>query len=185
MKGDRSAVAAAPAYVLAAKPDNGGSGNGDGGHADAAITEAVSAVTLAVEKIVAHRAGEAKGNTSEGTEKDGADGWEVLVATPQDIDLLKAANDPASANLGTSELVEGKYTQIRLYLKDAGNTITIHGVTHPLTVPSGALKLVGSATVEADKEYQLEVRFDLDHSLVMSDGVYKLKPTVKYSLSEK
>lgn len=177
--GTRSGVAAAPAFEFAAKPDGGQA------EADAPITEAVSAVTLAVEKIVAHNADEGSAGAKEGAESDGNDGWEVLVATPQSIDLLKeAANPSTNSTLGTSNLAAGKYTQIRLYLADTGNTITVGGQTVPLTVPSGALKLVGNATIEEGKSYKLEIKFDLDHSLVVNAQGYKLKPTVKYTLTE-
>lgn len=178
--GTRSAVAAAPAFVFAAKPDTDATPV-----ADAPITEAVSAVTLAVEKIVAHNADEGAAGAKEGSENDGSDGWEVLVATPQNVDLLaEAANPSTTSTLGTSNLAAGKYTQIRLYLKDTGSTITVGGESHPLRVPSGALKLVGNATIEEGKTYALEISFDLDKSLVVNDQGYKLKPTVKYTLTE-
>lgn len=179
--GTRSGVAAAPAFEFAAKP--GGDGQADG--ADAPITEAVSAVTVAVERIVAHNADDGSATAKEGSESDGSDGWEVLVATAQSVDLLKeAANPSTNSTLGTSNLQAGKYTQIRLYLADTGNTITVGGQTVPLTVPSGAIKLVGNATIEADKTYKLEIKFDLDHSLVVNSQGYKLKPTIKYTLTE-
>jgi hypothetical protein len=181
LSGEKSGLAPAPAFTLAAKPDATGN---PGGAADASVTGAVSAVILQVEKIAAHRSDASGSGDAEGSEKDGTNGWEVLSGA-KEIDLMKAATDATEAVLGTSDLEAGKYTQIRLYLKDAGNVVIVNGVAEPLTVPSGALKLVGNADVAADKAYKLEIKLDLDKSLVVNAQGYKLKPTVKYLLTEK
>ena len=178
MSGSRSSVAAAPSFVAMAQGNNGGN------TADSFVTGAVSAVRLQVERIVAHRTLSGGATDAEGSEKDGQNGWEVLSGA-KEIDLLKAAKDANAAVLGTTDLQEGDYTQIRLYLKDAGNVIVVNGVDKPITVPSGALKLVGNATVAADKKYTLAIKFDLDKSLVVNSQGFKLKPTVKYTLTEK
>lgn len=181
MVGERSSPAGAPAFAPAAKPGDDGA---TGDTADASVTGSVTAVILQVDRIAAHNADEDGAKEAEGSEKDGASGWEVLSGA-KEIDLMKAATDATEAVLGTSDLAAGKYTQIRLYLKDTGNVIVVNGVSEPLTVPSGALKLVGNAEVVDGKSYKLEIKFDLDKSLVINNQGYKLKPTVKYSLTEK
>ena len=180
LSGERAAApGGAPAFASAAKNDPAGQVG-----ADAPITEAVTAIKLQIEKIAAHRAEEGSGNEAEGSETDGDSGWEVLSGA-KEIDLVAAASstDATEAILGTSDMTAGKYTQIRLYLKDTGNVIVVNGAEQPLTVPSGALKLVGTATIEDGKSYRLEIKLDLDKSLVVNNQGYKLRPTVKYSLT--
>ncbi len=103
---------------------------------------------------------------------------------PITVNLLEW-NNGKSMVLGQADLPAGNYTQIRLMISDA--EVTVSGVVHKVTVPSGAqtgLKLVAEFTVEAGSTYELVLDFDAQRSIV-SQGPpgqpirYLLKPTVR------
>lgn len=123
------------------------------------------AVTINVKEVAVHSSSQ---------------GWIVINSTPRTFNLLDLTNG-AMALLGNATLDAGKYTQIRLLL-DSGNTITLDGTTHPLTVPSGlqtGLKLVHNFDIEEGTRYELLLDFDAARSVIDAGGTFQLKPTIR------
>ncbi|HET7224635.1 MAG TPA: DUF4382 domain-containing protein [Candidatus Eisenbacteria bacterium] len=131
---------------------------------------AVQAVNVDVVSVLAHHAGAADNL-----------GWDVLNATPQAVDLLSLQNGAFLA-LANGSVSSGSYDGLRLVLGN-DNTITVDGVTSPLTVPSGAesgLKLQGSFSVPAGGVLALQLDFDAGQSLQQNGGgSWFLRPVLR------
>ncbi|NOX38303.1 MAG: DUF4382 domain-containing protein [Calditrichaeota bacterium] len=103
---------------------------------------------------------------------------------PITVDLLQW-NNGKSIIIGTAEIPEGHYTQIRLKIEEA--SVTIDGITHSLFVPSGAqsgLKLLINFEIVAGSTYELVLDFDAYRSIVVTGpphgpNKYILKPTLR------
>jgi hypothetical protein len=75
-------------------------------------------------------------------------GWYTIVSESGWVDLRSTLN--SSAVLGVSDLSVGKYNLLRFTVEDA--VVTLDGVNHAATVPSGTLKvsiIQGGVTVVA------------------------------------
>ena len=92
----------------------------------------LSSILVTIDHVDAHVAGGA---------------WQTIVSTPQTLDLatLKGGN---LATIGVATVPAGEITQIRLYLSGNATVTTPDGMSHPLIVPSGDIKIVGFAAVE-------------------------------------
>lgn len=115
---------------------------------------------------------------------DGTDttsGWTVVRSDSATFDLLKLRNG-ARTLLGSTGLVPGHYTQIRLIIGQ-GSTVTLNGITYPLTIPSGmqtGIKLNNEFDIVAGQTYELLLDFDADHSInETGNGVFMLKPVIR------
>jgi len=131
---------------------------------------AVQAINLVVTEVSINPSG------------NGSDqGWEVLRSDTMNVDLLTLQNG-VFTTLATGRVPSGTYDQVRLKL-GAGSTITVDGVTHPLTVPSGmqsGLKIVGPFSVPSGGTVDLALDFDASRSIVLTgSGTYMLKPVVR------
>lgn len=136
---------------------------------------------VTVEKVRVHQsssAGEAEA------------GWsEVVLATPQRVDLLTLSNG-VLLPLGQTELTAGTYTQLRLVLaanttaNPMANSITpTGGVETALTTPSGqtsGLKVNVNLVVAAGQVADFAIDFDACKSFVKAgnSGQYHLKPVL-------
>lgn len=142
-------------------------------------------VFVTVEKVRVH---------ASSTAADADGGWsEVVLATPQRVDLLTLTNGTLLP-LGQTQLPAGKYTQMRLVLgstppagSPAGtlaNSIKPTGGTETaLTTPSGmqsGLKMNIDIDVPADKVADFAIDFDACKSFVKAgnSGQYLLKPVL-------
>lgn len=142
-------------------------------------------VNLVITQVSAHLGGDSFDDESDTTETDTTQtdnsGWIVLNGTPATYDLLTLQNG-VFVTIGTAQVPAGHYTQVRLKL-GAGSTVTVDGVVHPLTVPSGmqtGLKLIGPFDVPAGGTVDIALDFDAARSIHQSGaGSYTLKPTVK------
>lgn len=139
------------------------------------ITDApatVDAVDLVVTQVAIHGAGVAADTSS---------GWQVLRSDTLHVDLLALRNG-VFATLAQALVPAGHYTQIRLKI-GAGSTVTVDGVTHPLTIPSGfqtGYKLAGSFDVPANGLIDLGLDFDAARSIhETGSGVWMLDPVVR------
>jgi len=112
---------------------------------------------------------------------DTTTGWQILNASAHTYNLLSLQNG-VFATIGEASVPAGTYTQLRLKL-GAGSTITVDGVTYPLTVPSGmqsGLKLIGSFHVDAGGTTDILLDFDASRSIVQNGvGIYHLKPVIR------
>lgn len=106
--------------------------------------------------------------------------WITIVGDPITADLLDF-NNGETLLLGSESLPTGKYTQIRLHISNA--EIVIDGIAHPMTIPSGELKLGPQFTIEDGMTYELVLDFDVEKSVVVSgpndNPEYKLKPHIR------
>ncbi len=102
----------------------------------------------------------------------------ILSEEEATFDLILLKDNPTV--LGSIELGEGKITQIRLYLSETTAPVaTIDGIEHPVTVPSGKIKLVGQFDIVADHETVIRLDFDAAESLKENANGYRLQPTIK------
>jgi hypothetical protein len=139
-------------------------------------------VWVTVEKVRVHRSGSAD---------PGDDGWsEVVLATPQRIDLLEYTNGNVLP-LGETELPAGTYTQMRLLLSANGNSAPFANAIKPsggsetaLDTPSGqqsGLKFNVDMTVPENQVASFVLDFDACRSFVRAgnSGKYLLKPVIR------
>lgn len=113
---------------------------------------------------------------------DEGSGWVTISEPGQRYDILTLTNG-ASELLGSAELEEGTYQQIRLILGD-NNTLVYNDEELPVTVPSGSqsgLKLNINATIEGDVVYTLWLDFHADRSIVRTGqgNNFLLKPVIR------
>jgi len=180
--------AIAAASLLAAC-GGGGSDNSATGTLRLSLTDAPACgydnVFVTVEKVRVHKSGSAS---------DSDAGWsEVVLATPQRVDLLTLTNGTLMP-LGQTELPAGTYTQMRLVLgstpppgSPAGmlaNSIKPTGGNETaLTTPSGqqsGLKMNVNVDVPAGQVADFAIDFDACKSFVKAghSGQYLLKPVL-------
>ncbi len=173
-----STVAAA---TLVACGGGGSSASGDG-TLKLAMTDSPGCgydhVYVTVNKIRMHQ------STTAG---DSDSGWrEVVVASPQKIDLLGLTNG-ALQELGSVPLPAGRYQQVRLVLSDAplANSLVLSGTNNEiaLNTPSGqqsGYKLQAHFDVTGSQVADMVLDFDACKSIVRAgnSGNYNLKPVV-------
>lgn len=130
---------------------------------------AVEAVHLVVTEVSVKR----------GTEDEGQ--WEVLRSDSITINLLTLRNG-VFTDLAIGAIPSGPYKQIRLKL-GAGSTVTVDGVTYPLTVPSGlqsGYKIIGDFVVPDGGTIVLLLDFDAAKSVhETGSGKWMLHPVVR------
>jgi len=117
---------------------------------------------------------------------DANNGVTTISNSPQTFDLLALQN--VDAVIGTATLPPGDYTQVRLIVSSA-SVVDNGGVTHAVTVPSGAqtgIKLVDNFTITQGQITSITLDFDAAHSIVQTgnssspQGIrYLLKPVIK------
>lgn len=119
---------------------------------------------------------------------DNASGWhEVVLATPQKIDLMGLTNGVLT-QLGQTGLPAGHYEQVRLVLQpNTGNVlrnsvVPTGGSEQALATPSSTqsgYKVIGNFSVGANEIVDLVLDFDACRSIVpKGNGGYALKPVV-------
>lgn len=139
----------------------------------------ITSVDIAVSKIEVHRAGlvgePSETNETEDTNDTSEVGWETVVNESKTFDLLQIQG--VEEFLGSEQLDEGRYTQIRLVI--SSGTVTIENETHDLKIPSSAFKLVRTFTIEPNKTTTLVFDFNAGESVVQADGKYILKPVIQ------
>lgn len=146
-----------------------------------AIYEDLQALTVTFREVQVHRA------TGDTAETDTGEGWitildQTLPDTARTFDLLQLVGG-VDALLADAVLPVGPYTQLRIVLGTA--SMTMGGVTYPLTVPSGmrtGIKLVGGFRIDPDQLTSLTLDFDAARSLVESppgSGDFRLVPAIR------
>jgi hypothetical protein len=178
----------ATATLLAACGGGGGGGevtaSGEG-TLRVALTDAPSCgfdnVFVTVEKVRVHTSSSAA---------DADAGWrDINVSPARRIDLLTLTNG-VLAELGSTPLPAGNYSQIRLVLTDNSSAAPLANAVKPtggaevaLRTPSAqqsGLKLQSNFTVESGQQADLVLDFDACKSVVRAgnSGAYNLKPVV-------
>lgn len=99
--------------------------------------------------------------------------WIPVSSQEKMVDLLAIKN--AAQVLGEAKLTEGKYTQIRLDIKEA--RASVGGSNVPLSTPSDRIRIVKPFTITAGKTTTLTI--DLDGDKIMdAAGKGRLTPVV-------
>jgi len=161
----------------------GGTGSPDAGTMHFSLTDAPAcgydAVNITVEKVRVHRQDSAADSD--------ADWHEVVLSPPKRFDLLSLTNG-VLADLGSTRLPAGKYTQLRLVLAEntaanpfANSVVPTGGAETELDTPSASqsgLKLKVDIDVAADRTTEVVIDFDACKSVVKrgNSGKYNLKP---------
>jgi hypothetical protein len=109
------------------------------------------------------------------------DGWVILDNTTHTYDLMTLQNG-VTRQVANELVPAGRYTQIRMKI-GTGSNVVIDGVTHPLTVPSGAQsgwKINGIFDVPTNGGMSITLDFDAARSIVTTgNGDYILKPVIR------
>jgi len=106
--------------------------------------------------------------------------WITVVNDTRTVDLLKLGLENDTSDLGTSELEEGNYTQIRIYVDSASGTLASDNSTVDITVSSGSLKITHPFDLTADDDRTIVIDFDLDRSLHSTGSGYRMTPVIGY-----
>jgi hypothetical protein len=142
-----------------------------------APTDEFDEIHVVFTQVSVHAAGDGDDDDS-GDDDNQTAGWKVLFdnATGADIDLLNVTGTRA-AFLGEDDLPAGKYTQMRIHVKEVYGMQGDSRVA--ISLSSGTLKLNHPFEVESDEETRLVLDFDLDGSLrQQSDGSWRMTPVV-------
>lgn len=108
------------------------------------------------------------------------DKWETLkMDTPQTLDLVQLYTSHSLAPLCLTKLVNGKYTEIRLYVSSASATLQ-DGTNVSLVIPgrNNIVRIVHPFAIDSSKISTLTVDFDAQNSVIKAGDQYILKPVV-------
>ena len=187
------------------------SASGSTGTLSVSMTDApansLGAVYVTIDEVAVHKAEDESDDNGRQESRENDGDWEVVASPQKTFNLLELVNG-TMADLGTSELEAGRYTQMRLMLGDkpdgglnikkephqyAHYVIEKDGTEqHALFVPSGyetGIKLVHGFDMAADQPTELLLDFDASRSVVLRGSQqfnnqdpknrYLLKPTIK------
>ena len=128
---------------------------------------------VTISSVQVHIAGEEESNETNTTTEAG---WFTVVDEAKTFDLIQIKD--VKEFLGSAELQNGRYTQIRLDVGEA--LVTIDGTDYDLTIPSKTVKLVRTFTIEPNQTTTLTLDFDAQES-IRSAGKdkYVMRPTIK------
>lgn len=99
--------------------------------------------------------------------------WITVSTQEKKVDILAIKNVPQV--IGEAKLAEGKYTQIRLDVKEAKATVI--GAEVSLKIPSDKIRIVNPFTITAGKTTTLTIDFDGD-KIMDAAGKGNLAPVV-------
>lgn len=116
------------------------------------------------------------------------EGWTSLGNIKADVYDLLSLTGGVTALLADANVPPGQLGQIRLVLGN-NNTVVINGESQPLSTPSAqqsGLKLKVNQNLEAGKNYEFLLDFNVDQSIVSagSAGGYILKPVIRLAAIE-
>lgn len=123
-------------------------------------------------------------NTPSTKSNQDVDKWEVLnIGGVKTLDLVSLAKTKSLASIGITKLVNGRYTEIRLYIKNASATLQ-DGTKVPLIIPGRAniVRIVQPFVIDSSKTTILTIDFDAQNSVVKAGSDYLLKPVVAHLL---
>ncbi len=106
--------------------------------------------------------------------------WVVEELNETRVINLLDLQDGNSTLVSQTELPTGRINQIRFIINPAETVIELKDEGNvSLTVPSQVEKVVGGFVVPAGGDVNITADFDVRKSLVLHNGVYSLKPTIK------
>ena len=189
--------------AFAAGCDDSSSSGSDTGTLSVYLTDAAvddfKEVWVTIEEVAVHMAendnadeqSDNPGNEENGNKSDDNGNWKIVASPEKTYNLLELVNG-AMAELGTTELESGHYTQIRLMLGEnpdgeahphANYLVSKNDTVTELTIPSGyqtGIKLVHGFDMVTGQTAELVLDFDASRSIVATgSGKCLLKPTIK------
>ena len=139
----------------------------------------INEALMTISKVQVHAAGtdtDDDNSTDNETNDTMKSGWITVMDGEKTFDLIQIMD--SSEYMGDTELAIGKYTQIRLTLKNA--LVTINGTQHDMKVPSNKLKLIKPFEIREGQNLTLTLDFDAQKSIhETGNGKFILKPTIK------
>lgn len=114
-------------------------------------------------------------NSNQGVNK-----WETLdTKNPTTVDLVQLAKSHDLSSLGITQLVNGRYTEIRLYISKASATLQ-DGTAVKLVIPGkqSIVRVVEPFVIDSGKTTSLTMAFDAQNSVIKAGNQYILKPVV-------
>jgi hypothetical protein len=131
-------------------------------------------VHVTVEKVRIH--------ASSAADERSADWTDIIVNPAKRIDLLELSNGRME-ELGQARIAEGDYTQIRLVLRQNGNSVVpTGGLESSLATPSDlqtGIKVIRQFSVASNETVDVVLDFDACRSIVQRGSTsYSLKPVV-------
>jgi len=151
-----------------------------GGDEDANETESPANETTAPSGANATSPTASNSTSSAPANHTGRSSWIVIVNTTHTVDL-KAFQGDLRSFLGSADVPAGTYTQIRIHVDSVVGSD--NGTEVNISLPSHTLKVVRTWSVDAGKQTNLTVDFDLSKSILQTgNGEYKLKPTLKLAV---
>lgn len=102
-------------------------------------------------------------------------GWHNVTFATRTIDLAKLTS--IAQLLGTGNLPEGKYTQLRIVVVSADGVMS-DGTPVTFTIPSGELRTVNPFNITTGQTTSLTVDIDLSRSIVQTAVSWILSPVI-------
>ena len=143
------------------------------GKVTASITDSpgvFTALNVQVVRIEAHKS----------SVSDSTSGWVIVSDSTVNVNIMNLTNGKTHL-LGSNNIDAGTYDQIRMVL-GTNNTVTVGGITYPITIPSGSqtgIKINANMTIKAGENFNLLLDFNAAQSVHMTGlGHFMLKPVV-------
>lgn len=129
-----------------------------------------TALNVEVDQIEIHKTGAS----------DSTSGWVVICDSTVNVNIMDLTNGKTHL-LGSNNIDAGTYDQIRFVL-GTNNTVTVGGVTYPITIPSGSqtgIKINSNMTISPGENFNLLLDFNAAQSIHMTgNGVFMMKPVI-------
>ncbi len=111
---------------------------------------------------------------------DSTSGWVTICDSTVNVNIMDLTNGKTHL-LGSNNIDAGTYDQIRMIL-GTNNTVTMGGMTYPITIPSGTqtgIKINTNMTINAGENFNLLLDFNAAQSVHMTgNGNFMLKPVI-------
>ncbi len=140
--------------------------------------EGIEELHVTITAVEIHKAGATGDENSNGNSNRGDNSsWILFSEEEKTFDLMQLkSSEGLKEVLGEKELEVGKYTQIRLTVKEV--KAKINGEEFDVEVPSDKLKIVHGFEIKEGEETELIIDFSPE-SVISANGGYKLKPVIK------
>jgi hypothetical protein len=167
---------------------------------DAPRSDNITAILVTVSSIEVHRATaeqeqeqeqsgeEQTGQPEQEQEQDGEGEWMLIPLNgTKSFELLELNKQKLEELLGTADIENGKYTQIRMEVKSVEVSIEKGGITttENATVPSGKIKFIHPFEIENGTTTILLLDFNAQKSVnVTGAGKIMFKPVIKLTATK-
>ena len=145
-------------------------------------TKKISSIKLTLAKAEIHLVYlflmEKKNSTGQKTNQN-LDKWEVIKLNGDNAESTLELKAGESTFLGSTDLAGGKYSEIRIYIKNAVVKFS-DGEEVPLIIPgrSNIIRIVRPFNIYPEKTTLLTLNIDMQRSIVQAGNAYFLQPTL-------